>query len=33
MKKPRQWIAAIARGHNAGECLLIDGKVVNSIKE
>ena len=29
MKKPSQWIAAIARGHNAGVCLLKDGKVVD----
>ena len=33
MKKPSQWIAAIARGHNAGVCLLKDGKVVFSIEE
>jgi carbamoyltransferase len=28
-----QWIAAITRGHNAGVCLLNDGKVVLSIEE
>ena len=33
MKKPSQWIAGIARGHNAGVCLLKDGKVVFSIEE
>lgn len=27
------WIAAIARGHNAGVCLLKDGKIVFSIEE
>ena len=27
------WIAAIARGHNAGICLLKDGEVVFSIEE
>ena len=28
-----QWIAAIARGHNSGICLLKDGKLVFSIEE
>lgn len=28
-----QWIAAIARGHNSGVCLLKDGKLVLSIEE
>ena len=28
-----QWIAAIARGHNAGVCLLKDGEMVFSIEE
>jgi predicted NodU family carbamoyl transferase len=27
------WIAAIARGHNSGVCLLKDGKIVFSIEE
>ena len=31
--KPSGYIAAIARGHNAGVCLLKDGKVVFSIEE
>ena len=28
-----QWIAAIARGHNSGLCLLKDGEMVLSIEE
>ena len=28
-----QWIAAIARGHNSGVCLLKDGEPVFSIEE
>ena len=32
MKKP-VWIAGIARGHNAGVCLLKDGEIVFSIEE
>ena len=28
-----QWIAAIARGHNSGVCLLKDGQLVFSIEE
>ena len=28
-----QWIAAIARGHNSGVCLLKDGKMIFSIEE
>ena len=28
-----QWIAAIARGHNSGICLLRDGELVLSIEE
>ena len=28
-----QWIAAIARGHNSGLCLLKDGEIVLSIEE
>ena len=28
-----QWIAAIARGHNSGICLLKDGELVFSIAE
>ena len=27
------WIAGIARGHNAGVCLLKDGEIVFSIEE
>jgi predicted NodU family carbamoyl transferase len=27
------WVAAIARGHNAGICLLKDGEIVFSIEE
>ena len=27
------WIAAIARGHNSGVCLLKDGEIVFSIEE
>ena len=27
------WIAGIARGHNAGVCLLKDGEVVFAIEE
>ena len=33
MKKPPIWIAGIARGHNAGVCLLKDGEVIFSIEE
>ena len=33
MKKPDLWIAAIARGHNAGVCLLKNGEVIFSIEE
>jgi len=33
MKKPDLWIAAIARGHNSGVCLLKNGEVVFSIEE
>lgn len=35
INKPRKpvWIAAIARGHNSGVCLLKDGEVVFSIEE
>lgn len=33
MSKKPIWIAAIARGHNAGVCLLKDGEVVFSIEE
>jgi carbamoyltransferase len=34
-KKPQKsiWIAAIARGHNSGVCLLKDGEIVFSIEE
>jgi len=34
-KKPKKsiWIAAIARGHNSGVCLLKDGEIVFSIEE
>ena len=34
-KKPKKpvWIAGIARGHNAGVCLLKDGEIVFSIEE
>ena len=28
-----QWIAAIARGHNSGVCLLKDGELVFSLEE
>ena len=28
-----QWIAAIARGHNSGICLLKDGEMVMSLEE
>ena len=28
-----QWIAAIARGHNSGVCLLRDGELVFAIEE
>ena len=28
-----KWIAAIARGHNSGVCLLKDGEVILSIEE
>jgi len=33
MKKPPIWIAGIARGHNAGVCLLKDGELIFSIEE
>ena len=33
MKKDPVWIAGIARGHNAGVCLLKDGEIVFSIEE
>ena len=33
LKKAPVWIAAIARGHNAGVCLLKDGEIVFSIEE
>lgn len=33
MTKKSLWIAAIARGHNAGVCLLKDGEIVFSIEE
>ena len=33
MSKKTGYIAAIARGHNAGVCLLKDGEVVFSIEE
>ena len=33
MSKKSIWIAAIARGHNAGVCLLKDGEVVFSVEE
>ena len=33
MSKKPIWIAAIARGHNSGVCLLKDGEVVFSIEE
>lgn len=33
MNKKSIWIAAIARGHNAGVCLLKDGEIVFSIEE
>ena len=33
MKNKSTWIAAIARGHNAGVALLKDGEVVFSIEE
>ena len=32
-KNNSKWIAGIARGHNAGVCLLKDGEVVFSIEE
>lgn len=32
-KKEPVWIAAIARGHNAGICLLKDGEIIFSIEE
>ena len=28
-----QWIAAIARGHNSGVCLLKDGELVFALEE
>ena len=33
MSKKSIWIAAIARGHNAGVCLLKDGEVIFSVEE
>jgi len=33
MSKKPIWIAAIARGHNAGVCLLKDGEVIFSVEE
>ena len=33
MSKKTGYIAAIARGHNSGVCLLKDGKIVFSIEE
>jgi len=33
MKKAPLWIAGIARGHNAGVCLMKDGEIVFSIEE
>ena len=33
MSKKPVWIAGIARGHNAGVCLLKDGEVVFSVEE
>ena len=33
MKKKPVWIAGIARGHNAGVCLLKDGEVIFAIEE
>ena len=33
MKLKTGWIAAIARGHNSGVCLLKDGEIVFSIEE
>ena len=33
MKKKPVWIAGIARGHNAGVCLLKDGEIVFAIEE
>jgi carbamoyltransferase len=33
MKKEPMWIAGIARGHNAGVCLMKDGEIVFSIEE
>jgi carbamoyltransferase len=33
MKKQSLWIAGIARGHNAGVCLMKDGEIVFSIEE
>lgn len=33
LKKDPIWIAAIARGHNAGVCLLKDGEIIFSIEE
>ena len=33
MKKEPLWIAGIARGHNAGVCLMKDGEIVFSIEE
>ncbi len=33
MKEAPLWIAGIARGHNAGVCLMKDGEIVFSIEE
>ena len=33
MEKKPVWIAGIARGHNAGVCLLKDGEIVFAIEE
>ena len=33
MSKKPTWIAAIARGHNAGVCLMKDGEVIFSVEE
>ena len=33
MSKKTGYIAAIARGHNSGVCLVKDGKIVFSIEE
>ena len=33
MSKKPVWIAGIARGHNAGVCLLKDGEIVFAVEE